>query len=284
MERPPESNSDVRLDVFSVVNNYFLLFFCGSCVISSMYLQQLFVMIDQYRVGISVSALLGIILPVYLLTKRFGAGFREQLRLTGPSGVRIVYVVLATLATVVIVDQIYLITQHFSPIPEEYTESIRELRPDTAGTFVLTFLGLCVLVPLAEELVFRGVIQQIFARNMGPVMGFLLAGLIFGAVHLNAHLLISISFFGVFLGFVYYATGNLAYTIVAHSLFNVVALLQLTFTPGPDGSTLPFYLRDERVFFIALVILIYLLFKIKQGGPETEPPYISAPEDASDLT
>jgi len=282
VEQSPRSNVEVRpTDVFSVVNNYFLLFFCASCVISSIYLQQIFIMMGQYRVGISVSAILGIILPVYLLTRRFGASFRSQIRMVRPRLYPMIVVALATLAAVVIVDQIYLITQQFSPAPEEYMSSVQELRPNGVGSFIVTFLGLCMMVPMAEELVFRGVIQQIFTRNMGPALGFILGGLVFGAVHLNAHLLISISFFGVFLGFIYYATGNITYSIVAHSLFNAVALLQLTFNnPATDGE-LPFYLSDVRIFVVALVLMLYALFKLKQGGPETEPPYQVDLEDQS---
>jgi len=280
MDERPHSNTQVgRPDVFSTLNNYFLLFFCASCVISSMYVQQLFLTMGQYRLGIGVSALLGIIAPVYLVTRRFGGGVREQLRVAPPRVPRVAYLIVATLCAVVIVDQIYLITQQFSPAPEEYTESLADLRPTTGLSFAIIFVGLCVLVPVAEEMVFRGYVQQIFARNMGPVAGFLLAGLAFGAVHLNAHLLVSISFFGVFLSFVYFATGNLTYTIVAHSLFNTVALLQLTFTPQTPEDALPFYLRDVRVLVFALVLLIYLLLKLKQGGPESEPPWQSLDDE-----
>jgi membrane protease YdiL (CAAX protease family) len=273
MDQRPEGNTDLsRLDLFTVVNNYFLLFFSLSCVLASMYLQQMFLHMNQYRLGISVSAILGIILPVWLLTRRFAMGFRQQLRMARPRVPTTIFVVLATLATVVVVDHIYIINQQFSPVPEHYTESLRDLRPTDAWTFILTFIGLCMMVPLAEELVFRGVVQQIFAKNMGAVLGFVLAGIAFGTIHLNPHLLISISFFGVFLGFVFYATGNLTYTIVAHSLFNTIALVQLTAMP-PGQADLPFYLRDVRIFVIATVLLVYLLFKMKQGGPETEPPY-----------
>jgi len=274
MDPRDERNTDLEpVDIFTVVNNYFLLFFSASCVLASLYLQQMFMMIHQYRIGISVSAILGIILPIYLLTRRFATGFRRQLRLARPRLWPLVTIVLATLATVVIVDHIYLISQRFSPVPEYYTDSLRDLKPHDVWSFVLTFIGLCMMVPLAEEMVFRGVIQQIFSRNMGPVLGFLLAGLTFGAVHLNAHLLVSISFFGVFLGFVYYATGNLTYTIAAHSLFNGVALAQLTAMPVDAPYDLPFYMRDVRWFVVALVLLVFFIFKIKQGGSETEPPY-----------
>jgi membrane protease YdiL (CAAX protease family) len=274
MEERPKSNTDLKTaDVFTAVNNYFLLFFCGSCLLSSMYLQQLFMYIGWYRLGIGASSVLAMILPLYLLLRRIGPGFVRQLRLAVPRAPKIGFVVFATLATVVIVDQIYLINQQFSPVPPEYIESLNDLRPADGWNFALVFAGLCVLVPIAEELMFRGMIQQIFSRNMGPVIGFLLAGLVFGAIHLNPHLLISITFFGIFLSFIYYATGNLAYSIVAHSLFNTVALLQLTFAGATEDADLPFYLRDVRVFVICAVLLVFFLYKIKQGGPDMEPPY-----------
>ena len=280
MDEHPGRNSDLELpDIFSGINNYFLLFFALSCIISSLYLQQIFIMMGQYQVGISASAVLAVIIPVYLVTRRFAPGFRAQLRLALPRTPQLVYVLLATCAVVIVVDQIYLISQHFKPAPVEYADSLKELKPTSTMAFILTFMGLCLLVPLAEELVFRGLVQQIFSRNIGPVFGFVLAGLLFGAGHLNAHLLVSISFFGVFLGFVFYATGNLTYTIIAHGLFNTIALVQLTMTPEVEQSNLPFYLTDVRIFVVAAVLLIFFLAKIKQGGSETEPPYSSETEE-----
>jgi membrane protease YdiL (CAAX protease family) len=230
-----------------------------------------------YRLGIGVSALTAIVLPLWILLRRIGPGVSAQLRLAPPKAPRLAFLILGTLATVVIVDQIYLITQQFNPVPREYMESLEILRPSNGWDFVMIFLGLCVLVPIAEEVLFRGMIQQIFTRSMGSVAGFLLAGLVFGAVHLNAHLLVSISFFGVFLSFVYFASGNLTYTIIAHALFNMIALIQLTFNGMGESPELPFYLRDVRFFVISAVMLVFFLYKIKQGGPETEPPYDSDP-------
>jgi membrane protease YdiL (CAAX protease family) len=276
MDDKPESNTDLKAaSVFTAVNNYVLLVFCACCLLSSMYLQQLFAFVGQYRAGIGVSALVAMIIPIYLLLQRVGPGFFKQVRITVPRLSRIVLVILATLASVVIVDQIYLITQQFNPVPEHYVESLKDLKPVNGFTFAVIFVGLCLLVPVAEELIFRGMIQQIFAKNMGGIWGFLLAGLVFGAIHLNSHLLISISFFGIFLGFIYYATGNLHYSIIAHGVFNLVALIQLSTSVVDESDGLPFYLRDVRILVIALVLLVFFLFKIKQGGSETEPPYQS---------
>ncbi len=271
MEENTQRNTPA--DIFTAVNNYFLLFFCASCVLSSMYIQQIFAMADHYREGIGVSALLGIILPVYLLTRRFPAGIRHQLRIARPRWPRLLLAIVATAGAVVLVDQIYVITQQFSPVPDDYAEAIRELKPEGALQFVVTLAGLCILVPVAEEVVFRGLIQQVFTRNMGPILAVVLAGATFGAVHLNAHLLISITVFGCYLGWVYHVTGNLTYTIISHAVFNTVALVQLTWSRGMAEGGLPIYLQDTRIVVASLVIFVFLLFKMKEGGPETEPPY-----------
>jgi len=282
MENQDQSNPAGR-DLFVAVNNYFLLFFCVSCVLSSMFIQSLFMTVGQYRMGIGVSSLFGIVLPVALLLRKFPGGFTGQIRLYKPRTHRLILVMVATCAAVVLVDQVYVINQHFTPVPEEYADQIRELKPQNALQLVVTVLGLCLLVPVAEEMVFRGMIQRIFSRNMGPVLGVLLAGAIFGAVHLSAHLLISITCFGLFLGFLFESTGNLVYPMVAHAIFNTVALVQLTTDGSVESGNLPVYLRDVWMVVIALVIFIFLVRKIHQGGSEAQPlPETAAAEPVPD--
>jgi membrane protease YdiL (CAAX protease family) len=267
MENQDQSNPAGR-DLFAAVNNYFLLFFCISCVLSSMFIQELFMSVGQYRIGIGVSSLFGIVLPVALLMRKFPGGFTGQIRLARPRIHRLIIVMVATCAAVVLVDQIYVINQHFTPVPEEYAEQIRELKPQNTVQLVVTIIGLCLLVPISEEMVFRGMIQRIFSRNMGPVVGVLLAGALFGAVHLNAHLLISITCFGWFLGFLFESTGNLVYSMVAHAIFNAVALIQLTTDASVESGNLPVYLRDVWMVVVALVLFIFLVRKIHEGGSE----------------
>ena len=272
MDTEEKSNISYPSDLVAAVNNYFLLFFCASCVLSSLFIQQLFFVGGMYRVGIGVSSIFGILLPVYLLTRKFPAGFFGQIRLRKPRVHRLILVIVAAFAAVVLVDQIYVINQHFSPVPEDYADAIRDLKPHGPLEFVVTLVGLCILVPLAEETIFRGLIQRIFARNMGPWVGVVLAGALFGAIHLNVHLLISITVFGWFLGFLFQATGNLLYSIVAHMIFNGVALTQLVSDESVEGGNLPIYLRDVWIVIVALVLMVFLVTKIREGGSESEPP------------
>jgi membrane protease YdiL (CAAX protease family) len=276
MEEKNESNIDLRdFNLFTAVNNYFLLFFSVACVMSSVYLQGLFLYFNQIRIGISVSAIVGIVLPIYLITRRFPLGFRRQLRIYPPEFTRGFYVLVSTLLMVVIIDFIYILSQRLFPVPSGFMESLEILKPTGPGSFVVTFVGLCIVVPIAEELVFRGLVQQVFSRNMNEVLAFVVAGLFFGVIHLNAHLLISICIYGIFLGFIFYATGNLIYTIISHAAFNTVSFIQLASTSPEQFSDPPFYVKEAWLVIVSAVLLAFFLRKLKKGGSATEPPQLS---------
>ncbi len=278
MDRLPGSNPQTPISsIFDAVNNYFLLLFCASCVISSLYVQAVFYTMGHMRWGIICGAVIGMILPSILLLRRFPAGVGNQLQIRVPRPRLLLNIVISTLAVVVLVDNVYLFTQQFLPTPDTYNEDLASIRPDSVQALILTALGLCVAVPIAEELIFRGYVQQIFERNMGKISGFLLAGAIFGAFHMAKHLLVSVTLFGIFLGFVYMRTRNLVYPIVSHAVFNLVALAQLmTMEPGGE-SVVPFYLSELWVLGVAIVVLGGTLIKINAEGSDNEPPAQDVP-------
>lgn len=266
-----EDNTKIKTGAFSALNPYFLLGFSASCILSSLFLQQIFAIIGQGRIGIAVAPLVAIVLPVFLLMRRF-LGFRKELRIRKPNMRIGLYVVLAAFASVVVVDGLFLLSQQFLPVPSDYIEGLRHLKPHGFLPLTTTFIGLCVVVPLAEEVIFRGLIQRVFARNMGGVVAFVLSGVFFGAIHLSPHLLLSMVAFGIFLGFLLYATENLTYTIVAHAILNTVALWQLTVASDDDLSLAPFYLQRVGYLALAIALLVFLLWQIKKGASALEAP------------
>lgn len=264
-------------DIFAVFNNYLLLFFGFTCILSSVFIQQLFVMIGQTRAGIIVAPVLGVILPVYLVTRRFPAGFRRQLLVRRPGLLLAGQVLIATLFVVVIVDYIYAVSEKFTTAPLDYIEGLKELKPSGAPAIVLTYLGLCVFVPVAEEIVFRGLIQRVFTRNMGGALAVLLAGAFFGVIHLTPQLLPSMIVFGIFLGYLFFATSNLTYPILAHCVFNTVSYVQLVTLPAEKLASVPPYTRNHWVLLLTLAAVVYLLVRIKKGGSVSA----KTPHDAS---
>lgn len=275
MEENFKGNQELGpLDIFAVFNNYLLLFFGFSCILSNVFIQQLFVMMGQTRAGTVVGPVLGVILPVYLVTHRFPAGFRRQLLIRRPQVLRTAQVLIATLLVAVIVDYIYVLSAKFTAAPAEYVEGLKELKPSGGPAIVLTYFGLCVFVPLAEEIVFRGLVQRVFTRNMGGVLAMVLAGAFFGVIHLTPQMLLSMIAFGIFLGYLFYATSNLTYPILAHCAFNTISYVQLVTLPVEKLDSVPPYTRSPWVLLVALAATAYLLLRIKKGGSvSAKPPH-----------
>jgi membrane protease YdiL (CAAX protease family) len=166
----------------------------------------------------------------------------------------------------------YLFSQHFFPIPDNYIENMLALKPGGPGSFVLLFVGICVIVPFAEEILFRGIFQQVFNRNMGPVLALLLTGLFFGVAHFSTHLLLSVTLFGIFLSYIFYATGSVTYPIIAHGLFNTVSFFQLLLLEEERLAEPPFYTRHPWMFVASLIIVVWLCAGIKKGSFRSGSP------------
>jgi membrane protease YdiL (CAAX protease family) len=223
-------------------------------------------MLHHFRAGLIVAPLLGIILPVYLLTRRFPTGFRKQLLIRRPELLSTLYVLVATSCVVVIVDYIYALSQKFMTPPADYVEGLKELKPDGAVAIGVTYAGICILVPLAEEIVFRGIVQRVFARNMGGALALVLAGTFFGVIHLTPQLLLSMIAFGIFLGYLYFVTSNLTYPILAHCALNTVSYVQLVVLPEDELASVPPYARDYWILALSVAVLAYLLGRMKKGA------------------
>jgi membrane protease YdiL (CAAX protease family) len=266
-------------DIFSVLNNYVLLLFGLTCILSSGFIQQLFYVLRQYRIGLIVAPLLGIIAPVYLITHRFPAGFRKQLRIHRPNLLQSLWVLIATSCVVVIVDYIYAFSQRFMSSPTDYVEGLKELKPEGATAIALTYLGICVLGPVGEEIIFRGIVQRVLARNMGEILALVLAGTFFGVIHLTPQLLLSMIAFGIFLGYLYFVTSNLMYPILAHCALNTVSYIQLILLPKDELASIPPYAEDPWVLGVSIVILAYVLVRMKKGASAT-PTTPQSPGDS----
>jgi membrane protease YdiL (CAAX protease family) len=84
------------------------------------------------------------------------------------------------------------------------------------------------LAGLAEEVLFRGVMQGELARRLPGVVALVLTSVAFGLAHfltLSYALLAALG--GFYLGALYWIQGNLVIPIVAHAVYDLVALVQL---------------------------------------------------------
>ena len=102
------------------------------------------------------------------------------------------------------------------------------LRPLFLGCSVGQLVVLALLAGLAEEALFRGVIQSGLNRWLSSGIGLVAASMVFGLVHfLTLSYAILATLVGLYLGTLLLVSGNLLVPIVVHSLYDFIALIVL---------------------------------------------------------
>jgi membrane protease YdiL (CAAX protease family) len=94
---------------------------------------------------------------------------------------------------------------------------------------VLQFAMVAALAGVGEELLFRGVIQTKLGDWTTPLIGLMLASLLFGLAHaLSAMYFLFAIVVGAFLGWLAFQYHDLVAPMVAHGLYDFVALVYLS--------------------------------------------------------
>jgi membrane protease YdiL (CAAX protease family) len=95
-----------------------------------------------------------------------------------------------------------------------------------AGPIVMLFLLTCVGAPLAEELLYRGVLQRGAGRT-NALVGVAVAAFVFGVAHLQPLQFVGLALFGGASGLLVWRTGRLGPGMVAHVAFNASTVIPL---------------------------------------------------------
>ena len=103
--------------------------------------------------------------------------------------------------------------------------------PQKPALLALTALQLCVVSPLVEEFVFRGVFYQTY-RKSSMKAALVLSGLLFGCMHMNFNQFLYTFVFGMILVFMMEATGSIVTSMICHFLLNLNGVL----LSGLNGS------------------------------------------------
>lgn len=93
-----------------------------------------------------------------------------------------------------------------------------------AGVSGLVFLivSACLIAPLAEEILYRGILHRSLANRMGVLAGALLSSAIFASLHFyDWYGLASVATFGFICALAYQSTGSLINVIVLHMIYNI---------------------------------------------------------------
>ena len=153
---------------------------------------------------------------------------------------------------------------HVIPVSEWVVESMARMME--AG--LPSVVTICVLAPVVEEMLFRGIFLRSFLHRYGPWTAILLSSLLFGLVHFDPGHVVLATLLGIALGWLYYATRSLWPSVIAHAFQNSGVMLYLKLSPESLGATepAPIPVLPIPALLAAVVFLWYGARRITAGG------------------
>lgn len=199
-----------------------------------------------------ISMLVCLFLPAYLAGKIWGKSVSDCFEINGKfvKGVAFIYaftqIVMYSMTS--ISDGIW---KFLFPGGTAFDSAgASDVIPVTNNAFavIISFLCTCVLVPVIEEYVFRGVVYRIF-EDVGVGFAVVASALCFGLMHASASQCMYAFAFGLFSALFVAVTGNIKTSVLFHMLNNTVSSMTVL---------LPEFLGESIATAIDVIYILYV--------------------------
>jgi membrane protease YdiL (CAAX protease family) len=192
------------------------------------------------NLSLIASLILGLILPAVLIVIRLSSNPSETLRLRSislPAAICVAgsagcFTILATFS-IELALRTWDLPPEFQVLLEEEERLLREAFSFESALDLFTVAAAVVVIaPLAEELLFRGLLQGSLERRLGSWAGVAVAGLVFGLLHGRLRFL-PVGLLGILMGYMVMRTNSILPGVLAHSCNNGL-VLALGVSSGPE--------------------------------------------------
>ncbi len=142
---------------------------------------------------------------------------------------------------------------------KELTEYLT--RFNSFSQFLIGFLVIAILPAIGEELLFRGLVQNLFNKIFKNAhLAIALSAFLFAAIHLQFYGLVPRFLLGVLFGYLYYFSGSLGLAMLGHFVNNgfTVTFYYLSQTGAIDIS--PNELEESPPMYIILIFFVVTSF------------------------
>jgi uncharacterized protein len=142
------------------------------------------------------------------------------------------------------------------------------LNTGSIGGLMVNLFMIAILPAIGEEMLFRGVLQRLFAEWFRNVhAGIIFTAIVFGAIHLQFYGILPRIFLGIMFGYLFYWSGSLWVPMFAHFLNNGAAVIvSFLVNRGAISSSYEDFGSTDNFFlilgsFVITSILFFLVFR-----------------------
>lgn len=217
----------------------------------------------------------GVFIPLYLITRSSQLPWRHDFSLHWRHPVILLGAALMAVSALAPTALLAQLSLRLHPPEPEWTAFMAENMPRGTAAIALSFLTVVVLAPLAEEIVFRGLLHRLASRMWGPWPAAIVSSLIFGVVHGEPWYLFGLIGIGFVLAVVYEATGSVLACWITHVVHNGVSLAMMIWGDPPTSEAAPLSPLDWVIAGGSLVLLVLLgrlLMQSRRPVPASEDP------------
>lgn len=126
---------------------------------------------------------------------------------------------------------------------------------------IFYFFLMVIITPIIEEILYRGIILNLFLKKYSVIISLILSSLIFAFIHLKFIGFGYLFLDGLLLGFAYYKTKSLFTSILLHFLTNLMAMTTSHQYLELNSTTFPKYFLYTTILLTAALIVFNSLNK-----------------------
>lgn len=148
---------------------------------------------------------------------------------------------------------------------------------DMSGN-VWGILSIALVAPVLEECLFRGAIEGHLLTKMKPWAAILISAAVFGLVHMNPAQVVYAFLVGIVLGWLYWRSGSVLPSIVAHVLNNSIAVITMrmaeskgveTFEQLAGEQAQPYIIAAYALIAVVVFVVLMKIFKQQRNLSES---------------
>ena len=165
-----------------------------------------------------------------------------------------------------------MIIGNLSAYSDSYTDTMNVLY---SASLPVQLIALGILVPVCEELVFRGLIYKRLRESSAFVPAMLYSAFIFGLLHANMIQMIYSFLLGMVLAWMYEKYGSVLAPIVAHMVMNILSVLTTEYKLYDWLATDILYIGGATVACAAIAACMYVWMQRVEPGTGDRTDHIN---------
>ena len=190
---------------------------------------------------------------IFYNTKSQYSSFGERVELNPVNRRVIPYVICLGISMIFVVNIVISVAITALPLPKSWLEMMNEnSEMITSASPFLQFITVAIIGPIAEEVLFRGLMLGGLKRTCNRWVAIVATAIVFGLVHGHPIGIIYASCLGVLMGWMYCKTGSLLTTVIFHIVYNTMSLTV------PEMSPVAMLIITAMSFAVSVVSIVFI--------------------------